>query len=381
MQGEWRISTAKIDDLTFRCLKQAHSFFKTHNPKIWDLRCLISLGKYAVESGNWMKAKQNYNLAKKLAKSVKDRAQEVFVKDKLYYIFAQIRKTSGNNITLLRCTPMVEQSATGEYKRVGPIARYLNSHMRQDIFHHLSSHCHKEVNIKVDLLTRKSLEQAIEGSRILVLSSDVYSDMHLVCEGNCTAADRLTAQEIKSILGTDLGTQGIDVVILAQPHSVDLGQFFRTELDVPHVIAFDFPNLTGDDDHGQYNLLTRQVIFNFTFSFFKHVLQNQSVREAVNQSNDDVKGSMEYVMQHFASKMSNTSIFDNYGPVLIHAEDHNHDKQVFADCLGKEQSKKAHLALGLVSNLSDSGGPTNLPPVSSCFAGRQIELYDTIVQL
>jgi len=35
-----------------------------------------------------MKAKQNYNLAKKLAKSVKDRAQEVFVKDKLYYIFA-----------------------------------------------------------------------------------------------------------------------------------------------------------------------------------------------------------------------------------------------------------------------------------------------------
>ena len=47
------------------------------------------------------------------------------------------------------------------------------------------------------------------------------------------------------------------MVILAQPHSVDLGQFFRTELDVPHVIAFDFPNLTGDDDHGQYNLLTR----------------------------------------------------------------------------------------------------------------------------
>ena len=193
MQGEWLLSTQKINTLALGCLKSAHDFFKTLDPKIWDIRCLIALGKFAVENGNWMKAKSNYNKAKKIAKAVKDRTQEIFVKNKLQYVFNQIRKTSGNNITVLRCTPMVEQSSTGDYKRVGPIARYLNTHMRQEIFKNLSSVCHKEVNIKVDLLTRESLEQVIEESRILVLSSDVYFDMHLVCEGSLTAADKLSA--------------------------------------------------------------------------------------------------------------------------------------------------------------------------------------------
>lgn len=45
----------------------------------------------------------------------------------------------------------------------------------------------------MDLLTRKTLQQSVEGSRILVLSSDVYSDVHLVCEGDCMTADKLTA--------------------------------------------------------------------------------------------------------------------------------------------------------------------------------------------
>ena len=45
-----------------------------YDPKVWDLRCLIALGEYYAENRNWTNARQNYNLAKKLAKSVKDRA-------------------------------------------------------------------------------------------------------------------------------------------------------------------------------------------------------------------------------------------------------------------------------------------------------------------
>ena len=72
------------------------------------------------------------------------------------------------------------------------------------------------------------------------------------------------------------------------------------------------------------------MILNFSFCFFKYILQNHSVREAVSKSNESVKGSMMFIIQHFGSQMDNTSIFDSYGSVLINAEDPNHGKQIFA---------------------------------------------------
>ena len=73
-KAEWRIRSKKMDEVVLSCLNQAHGFFEMYDPKVWDLRCLIALGEYYAENRNWTNARQNYNLAKKLAKSVKDRA-------------------------------------------------------------------------------------------------------------------------------------------------------------------------------------------------------------------------------------------------------------------------------------------------------------------
>ena len=88
-----------------------------------------------------------------------------------------------------------------------------------------------------------------------------------------------------------------------------------------------------------------------------------------------------FIIQHFGTEMKDASIFDHYGPVLINSEDINHDKQVFSDKEMSDVSFTAQLSLGQVSNLSSSFGPSNLPAVANCFAGRHEELHETLVAL
>jgi hypothetical protein len=181
----------------------------------------------------------------------------------------------------------------------------------------------------------------------------------LVLEGDYATADPLTFEDIELELGSQLDRKGMDVVILAQPQSVALGKFFHYNLGVPHVIAFDFPNLTQQDEHGQYNILTWQVIFSFCFSFMKRILNAETVRSAVIEAAKEIRGTMMFIFNHFASEKP---LFTNYGPVLINPESLLHDSQIFHE--GDETSSIPFS--GCVHNMSSLIGPTNLEKLMVC---------------
>ena len=66
-------------------LKQAKTICEKYNDKIWELRCLITYGKYfkLTKPPEWNKAREKFLAAKKLSKENKDRKQEIIIKDQL----------------------------------------------------------------------------------------------------------------------------------------------------------------------------------------------------------------------------------------------------------------------------------------------------------
>jgi hypothetical protein len=65
----------------------------------------------------------------------------------------------------------------------------------------------------------------------------------------------------------------VEVVVLAQPQSRRLGEYFHNNLSVPHVIAFEFPEITQELKYGHFNVLSWEIIFTFALEFYNNLLK------------------------------------------------------------------------------------------------------------
>lgn len=103
-----------------------------------------------------------------------------------------------------------------------------NFDMRSRMFANLSE-TKKHFKIKVDILSNKLIREISKnGSRVLHITSDIEGNNELCLEGRYGICKKLPLKHLESMLKklSPFGLQ-IDVVGIALPHSVNLGQVFR----------------------------------------------------------------------------------------------------------------------------------------------------------
>jgi hypothetical protein len=107
-----------------------------------------------------------------------------------------------------------------------------------------------QINLKFNVLTREVFMRTIqEGSRIIHLSSDVVAGSYLVLEKEWGLADYVGRNELEMLADSQLlATSGVEVVVLAIPHSESIAKFIYEQLGAKHVIYFRFDRYSQELD-------------------------------------------------------------------------------------------------------------------------------------
>jgi predicted ATPase len=362
-------------------LKHSIDTFKDFRLFFWEARASICLSDAYLKSEKLTLAREILISTLVLTKRKKDSLNTKEISSKITKINEFVRKTKKNSITLLKAFPLVEKNNKDSINRSGPACRFSSS-FRQDLQHKLKS-TKKEVCVRMDILSRKTLKESLEeNSMILHLASESCSSTHLYLEKENGLADPISLPELKELIGGDLKQYGIELVVLSIPFSIWIAEFFKKTLGVQHVICFNLLDYPKDGDPLHVYLAFESSIHFFCIEFYANILSRMTVRNAFLKA----KGSMEVFMSEKVKQFSSLEIrgrhFEKWWrkhhknePILIEEYSTSHDRVLFDDKYAPDEC---------FIEMSNPRAPCNIPKDDKeykTFVGRQVEMHNVLNSL
>lgn len=260
-----------IEELTY-----AHKIFAQSSNKVsYQIRCLYLIAEsYFLLEKNFNQAKIIYVQALELAQRIKHHDEETRISKRITTVNDEIRKQKQNTISLSKAFPLVRQTSDG----LAPVcmSRY-PSQFRQNLTKRLWQ-IGKEVNIRFDIGSTDYICSNIsQGSRILHFTSDLYSDSSLIFEGEDGLAEEVPIQDLGDVLGSNLSRNGVDVVVIALPFSLNIAEHICHQLRTPYVIGFDFEEYPQENHSSLLQILYEETIYEFCIEFYARLMEGSTV--------------------------------------------------------------------------------------------------------
>ena len=180
---------------------------------------------------------------------------------------------------LLKAYPLVEKTNKDSISRAGSICRY-SSNFRHDMHSRLKL-TGKEVCVRMDILSREKLMQCLEEKcMILQLSSELTTSSQLYFEKENGIADSLSLLDFSELVGGNLHQYGVELLILAMPFSVKIGEYCSESLKVPHVVCFNMLDYPKDGEPIQIYLIFEKAIHQFCLELYTNIINGLTIRES-----------------------------------------------------------------------------------------------------
>lgn len=358
-------------------LDTARNVFRELGRSYWEARATICLGDWYSLGKNWIKSRDIFTAALNLTKRNGDRKQEIEVTEKIKKAYEMIRKKRKNVISLLKSSPIVEKTSNNSIQRVGAVCRF-PSEFRNSLKDALTE-TGKEVCIRFDVGSRAKLKEYLqENCRILHIASEVPRNNCLILEKENGLAELLTKEELKSEIGS-FQQYGVELLVLAMPFSVQLGEYCRQELGVPHVIAFGMPDYPKDGEPIHLYIAFETAIHKFCINFYKSLVLGQTVRNAYLESKEIMETFLDEVSREFGYLEFMGKYFEQWWdeyhrnePVLINETSRIHDSPIFFEADPEYPMDSALI------DMSIPRAPSNIEKKTKCFIGRQVDIYNVI---
>lgn len=370
--AEYKLKTQVNDSEIESDLQDAISVFKKFGFKSWETRARICLSDWYYNGHNVVKSREilsSINLKKG------DVMHDSIITDKLRKINEIIRSTNGHVISLIKSFPLVEKSSNDQINRAGSIWRYY-SNFRTDLFDVLKN-TQKKLCVRDDIGNRvKFLENLKDKCTILHLSSEVFSINHLILEGEKGLADVLTFEDFSRLVNGSLKSYGVELLVLAMPLSSQLGQFCYDNLQVKHVVCFNFLEYPKDGVPAQAVMIIDKAIEKFSIEFYRGIVEGMSVRNAFYGA----KGAMhkfisEEILRFKFLRIKGKNLimwweeYHKNEPLLINETSLEHDECVLSS--GNSE--------GSFIEMSNLPGPSNVDRANlNFFVGRQVEVHNVM---
>lgn len=359
-------------------LEAAIEVFREKGKNLWQVRALIYLSDWYFYGKNCVKARDILLEAHQIARKVKSRKQEVEITEKIRKTNDVIRKSVKNVISLLKAFPLVEEGTKSKMQRAGAICRF-PSMFRQDLQAELQS-CGKEVCVRFDTGTLETLsEYLLQNCKVLHLASEMPSSNFLCLEANGGLAEKLSFEEVKEKIQGDLNQFGVQLLVLAMPFSIGLGESAHKNLKVPHVIAFGMLDYPKDGDPVHVYLMFEQAIHTFCVSFYTHLTCKKTIRNAYLLAKQKMEDFIEERVSRFGFLEVRGATLRQWWnehhrnePVLINEVSPAHDQPIFEDC-------EPDVSFGTnMIDMSPPRSPCNITKSELVFIGRHLELYKVV---
>ena len=165
----------------------------------------------------------------------------------------------------------------------------------------------KILNLKIDVLTRESLQEAVNlGCRILCLSSEVVSEEGLIVEDAEFRPTLITFQELEEIFyktktrqrsatidsSSPLTKCKLQMVIIASRSGSNLASWFAESMLIPHVIYFDFNQ--NPEERYKYKLYQQEYIMKFVQFFLNELIDDKTLQDSFDTAIRDTLDCLSY---------------------------------------------------------------------------------------
>ena len=164
----------------------------------------------------------------------------------------------------------------------------------------------KVLNIKFEILTKQSLEEALNsGCRILYLGIEIASEEGIIAEDSRSKPVFIPREELKQLFAESKAKREslfldnltatehkIEVLILDSRNSPKLAQYFAEELKIPHVIFFEFETAKKLDY--KRRLYEKVYCSKFTQFFLNELVSGKSVKKSYDNAVRDTLGCLSY---------------------------------------------------------------------------------------
>ena len=166
----------------------------------------------------------------------------------------------------------------------------------------------KGLNLKFDVLTATSLRESVRiGCRILYLSSEIISENGIIVEDEQFRPQVIPYDELKEIFGNgkrarrkrsivnDEGSDKkykLELVVVGTRNDLQFANWLVQELEVPHVICFEFNQI--DETDFKSKLYQLEYINKFTQLFLNNLLDSRSVGDSFNSATKDTLHGLSY---------------------------------------------------------------------------------------
>lgn len=363
------------------CLESAE-IFNQFGLKLWKNRSNLYLSNYYFYKEKISDSRKVLESTLKSVKSYKDSKTEREITIKLQEINEHIVKNNKNSICMLKAFPLVEKTSNDVISKAKIIWRY-SSNFRIDLMNNLKS-VNKKIYVRMDILSMEKLEACLkEKPAVLHLASDMQDQDSLYFEKENGFAHKVSFEDFQNAIESSPSFNNIKLLVFSMPSSLNLATKSYTNLNIKHVIYFDFPDCPRNYTQVLLNLVFEKSIHNFIISFYSKLAKQFSVLRAFKEAKQDMQQFMQNELQEYENlNLDNgQNVMDwwaenmNADPILIDEENKNHLDPVFEFDTESEG--------GLVE-LSSVRGPCNVKCTGlpfGTFVGRQGEMYNLMNDL
>ena len=208
------------------------------------------------------------------------------------------------------------------------------------------NHRNRVLNVKFEVLTKESLEASISmGCRILYISSEMISEEGLIVEDSEFRPHLLKFKELKQLFekrklkrDSNSGSEDspttshkykLETVIIGSRNDVKLAEFFVTEIQVPHVVCFEFNEI--EDEQFRSQLYQTEYINKFVQFFLNDLVADKAIQESFENAKKDTIDCLSYSFFNQASESEVSSLLGK-GALLLpptNTLDAPHDHALF----------------------------------------------------
>lgn len=378
----WHSIDQKLfNDSFLPLLDEALQIFQSTGHVYLRIKAILCKADWHFEAKRVVQSREVLNDAVMLVKETRNSKLENEVSARSHKINEFILRTKQNCISLLKAFPLVEKLGNEMITRAGPICRFSSS-FRNDLHSALQS-TSKEICLVMDIASREKFKKCLnEKTIILHFASEMCSSDKLYFEKENGVADPVSLLELKDLCGGNFSQYGVKLLVLAVPFSVKIGQYFKDQLGVKHVVCFNFLSYPKDGDPVLIYLTFESCIHHFCIEFYKNLVLENTVREAFEIAKESMKDLMSKKVEEFEFLEIRGENFKKWWeefhknePILVNEYSSEHDVKLFTSFDTQDKC---------LIEMSSMRGPCNIKKELADFkttVGRQVEMYNVITSL